>query len=36
MKSLGNQIVVEYFNCKPELLNDAAYIENLMVESAGK
>ncbi len=36
MKSLGNHIVVEYFNCNPELLNDVVYIENAMIQSAKK
>jgi spermidine synthase len=36
MKSLGTHIVVEYFNCDPEILNDVAIIENAMIESAKK
>lgn len=36
MKSLGNHIVVEYFNCNPTLLNDVVYIENAMIISAKK
>jgi spermidine synthase len=36
MKSLGNHIVVEYFNCNPSLLNDVVYIEDAMIESAKK
>jgi len=36
MKSLGNHIVVEYFNCNPALLNDVVYIEDAMIKSAKK
>jgi spermidine synthase len=36
MKSLGNHIVVEFFNCNPSLLNDVVYIEDAMLESAEK
>lgn len=36
MKSLGTHIVVEYFNCDPEILNDVAIIENAMIDSAKK
>ncbi len=32
--SLGRHLVVEYFECNPELINDVPYIERAMVEAA--
>ncbi len=32
--SLGRHLVVEYFDCDPELINDVPYIERAMVEAA--
>ncbi|MCG8474755.1 MAG: polyamine aminopropyltransferase [Cytophagales bacterium] len=34
MNALGRHIIVEFYDCKPELLNDVVYIENSMVASA--
>lgn len=34
MKALGRQIVVEYYACNSELLNDVAYIKRVMREAA--
>lgn len=36
MLSLGTHIVVEFFNCNPEFLNDVVYIERVMLEGARK
>ncbi len=36
MRSLGTHIVVEYFGCDPELLNDVVRIEEAMIQSARK
>ncbi len=34
MKALGRHILVEFMNCKADVLNDVAAIENAMVEAA--
>lgn len=34
MKALGSHILVEFTNCKPDVLNDVAAIENAMVVAA--
>lgn len=34
MKALGRHILVEFLNCKADVLNDVAAIENAMVEAA--
>ena len=34
MEALGRHIIVEFFDCKPELLNDVVHIENSMVKAA--
>lgn len=34
MNALGRHILVEYFDCDPEILNDVVTIEELMVEAA--
>ncbi len=34
MKSLGRHIVVEYFGCNPELLDDVVHIEKTMIRAA--
>ena len=34
MEALGRHIIVEFFDCKPELLNDVVHIENSMVRAA--
>jgi S-adenosylmethionine decarboxylase proenzyme len=34
MKALGRQIVVEYYGCNPELLNDVAFIKRSMRDAA--
>ncbi|MCB1060893.1 MAG: adenosylmethionine decarboxylase [Calditrichaeota bacterium] len=36
MKSLGQQIVVDYHKCNPELLNDVAAVKRAMREAALK
>ncbi|BDD08898.1 hypothetical protein FUAX_13300 [Fulvitalea axinellae] len=36
MNALGRHIIVEFYDCKPELLNDVVYIENNMVGAAEK
>lgn len=35
-EQLGRHILVEYYNCDEELLNDHKYIEKVMVEAAEK
>ena len=34
MKALGRHILVEFLNCKADVLNDVAAIENAMVQAA--
>ncbi|MBU2567345.1 MAG: adenosylmethionine decarboxylase [Elusimicrobia bacterium] len=34
MKSLGKQLLIELYDCKPKLLNDVKAIENIMKEAA--
>ncbi|WP_232058399.1 polyamine aminopropyltransferase [Nibribacter ruber] len=34
MDALGRHILVEFYNCSPELMNDVVHIENSMVEAA--
>ena len=34
MPSLGRQIVAEYYDCNPEILNDVAKIETCMLDAA--
>ena len=34
MNSLGRHILVEFFGCKPEIMNDVAGIEKSMVDAA--
>ena len=34
MASLGRHIIVEYYNCSPELLNDVVHIEKSMENAA--
>jgi spermidine synthase len=34
MNALGRHILVEFYNCSPELMNDVVHIENSMVEAA--
>lgn len=34
MQALGRQIIVEYYNCNPEKLNDTALIKRAMREAA--
>lgn len=34
MKALGRQIVVEYYGCNPEILNDVAYVKRSMRDAA--
>jgi S-adenosylmethionine decarboxylase len=34
MRSLGHQIVAEFYSCNPGLLNDVDYITDAMVEAA--
>lgn len=34
MKALGRQIVVEYYGCNPDNLNDVAYIKRAMRDAA--
>ena len=36
MTALGRHILVEFYNCSPELMNDVVYIETSMVEAAEK
>ena len=36
MRSLGHQIVAEFYGCDKALLNDVAYIRNHMLEAAVK
>lgn len=36
MRSLGNQIVAEFYSCDPQLLNDVAFIEQAMTSAADK
>lgn len=36
MKTLGRQILVEYYNCDPDVLNDVMLIETSMVAAAKK
>ncbi|HLQ26521.1 MAG TPA: adenosylmethionine decarboxylase [Acidiferrobacterales bacterium] len=36
MRSLGHQIVAEFYSCDKELLNDVDYIRNNMLEAAIK
>ncbi|MBI2881858.1 MAG: adenosylmethionine decarboxylase [Candidatus Tectomicrobia bacterium] len=36
MKALGRHLLVEYFDCDREILNDAARIEEAMTEAADK
>ena len=36
MNSLGRHIVVEYFGCEPEVLDDVVHIEQTMLEAARK
>jgi len=33
MQALGRQILVEYYDCNPELLKDESYIEEAMVQA---
>ncbi|MEM6271863.1 MAG: polyamine aminopropyltransferase [Bacteroidota bacterium] len=35
MNSLGRQLVVEYYECDPDILNDVALIEGNMLKAAG-
>ncbi len=34
MQALGRQIVVEYYDCNPDILNDAPHIQRAMHEAA--
>src|SRR5688572_31971470 len=34
MEALGRHILVEFYNCAPELMNDVTHIEKSMVEAA--
>ena len=34
MKALGRQIVVEYYGCNPDVLNDVAFIKRVMRDAA--
>ncbi len=34
MRSLGNQIVAEFYDCERRLLNDAEYVEQVMADAA--
>ena len=34
MTTLGRQIIAEYYDCNPEILNDVAVIETAMLEAA--
>ena len=34
MESLGRHILVEYYNCSSEVLNDVIMIENAMVKAS--
>ena len=34
MEALGRHILVEFYNCSPELMNDVVHIEKSMVEAA--
>ncbi|MFZ5433494.1 MAG: adenosylmethionine decarboxylase [Calditrichota bacterium] len=34
MKALGRQIVVEYYGCNPDILNDVAFIKRAMRDAA--
>jgi S-adenosylmethionine decarboxylase proenzyme len=36
MQALGRHILVEFYDCNPELLNDQDYIEQIMVEATKK
>ena len=34
MPALGRHIIVEYYNCNPNLLNDVGHVESSMEEAA--
>jgi len=34
VRALGRQMVVEYFNCAPELLNDTDFVRKIMLDAA--
>jgi S-adenosylmethionine decarboxylase len=36
MRSLGNQIVAEFYGCDSDLLNDVTFVEKAMVTAANK
>ena len=36
MQALGRQILVEYYDCDPEVLNDVSQIESILIEGTRK
>ena len=36
MRALGRHILVEFFGCEPQVMNDVAKIETAMVDAAAK
>ncbi len=36
MQALGRQILVEYYNCDPDIINDVSQIESILLEATRK